>query len=140
MTVVWWDHDRVEAIASGFDPRRLFQVEQQQQMKQIHAYFVLLISPLSLRSLCSEVQSEDELFKPVFCVLGLYVCFFFLKGHSEQSLLPSNTRTCTVQPVYKPPLKDLHIPVHANATSTPTVCYFQHISAVVQRLSSCCCG
>lgn len=38
------------------------------------------------------------------------------------------------QPVYKPPLKDLHIPIHANATSIPTFFFFLHIWVVVQRL------
>lgn len=57
-------------------------------MKQIYPYFVLLISPLSLRSLDSEVQSEDELFFNLFFVyLCTVICFFFFKGHSELSVI-----------------------------------------------------
>lgn len=39
------------------------------------------------------------------------------------------------QPVYKPPLKDLHIPNHANATSIPTFFFFwTHFSCCTKVL------
>lgn len=53
-----------------------------------------------------------------------------------------------MQPVYKPPLKDLHIPIHANATSIPTFFFFfthfscctkvMHLVAVVRSFQEPC--